>query len=779
LSTTTIVPPAINRVSLDLMHPILSIAPAILALVSCSVTQPPAVPQAGGTETATLPVRSVQLYETGVGYFERAGKLTPGKDTLSLPASHVDDALKTLVILSDGAPLLVSAVEFESVLSEALARVQAGLPSNLEQRLSYPILLQSLRGVTVEILQQDGRRVEGRLVEVAQAKPGRKPAKAGAPNHDPDQNADRNEEDAESDAEEPGTDGAPSTGTTPTSGHSPANTNEGRSHDPRYFITIVEPNGAIARFDSARISSLRPLNPAIAKRLDSAVTTAAGRGAQSPRAIRISAATSGPIRIGYVTETPVWRVTYRLILGKAEANAALQGWVLVHNDTDEHWQSIALEIVNGKPDSFLYPLTAPRYLRRPLNTPEEEMSTLPQLARKTPDQIWGDREDSLSDDVADDASAVGGLGLSGAGEGSGGGYGSGHGSLGGRSAAPKPTSEITVGNLASLSKSEAMPSGANFRYRIAQPITLSAHSSALVPFTQIPVTTELTTRFAWGDSEGRVSVQVKNGSGQTLPAGPIAIYGADGLAGESTLVRLASGQSSWLSYGVDLDTEIEHRGTDVVRTTTKVLRLENQTHLVEHYVRHLERSVHLTNRSVLERQICIELPVGSNAQVVGTDRLEYDPSASKPLGIFDMLPRSDLDRTLVIEEALQKSTALNALSEQKLAELMSSKDLEPQTRTILAEAYGFLLKSAGRHRKLESVLQQQQRLETDTKRLEAMIEKLKGTSGNGAEPLVRRLVELEAARNRAETEHKAILDTQALELPALAKILERLNPSKT
>ncbi len=168
------------------------------------------------------------------------------------------------------------------------------------------------------------------------------------------------------------------------------------------------------RLDSQQIQSLRPTDPALAARLLSAIGTASERGAQAQRVLRISASGAAPVRIGYIAETPVWRVTYRMLLGNATEPATVQGWVLVHNDTDEAWNRTELEIVNGRPDSFLLPLTAPRYLRRPLATPEE-MSTLPQLSTKTADQIWGDRENP-----EEEAFGAGGLGLSGIGEGGGG-----------------------------------------------------------------------------------------------------------------------------------------------------------------------------------------------------------------------------------------------------------------------------------------------------------------------------------------------------------------------
>jgi len=73
-----------------------------------------------------------------------------------------------------------------------------------------------------------------------------------------------------------------------------------------------------------------------------------------------------------VPKTPPWLTT-------------LQGWAVLHNDTDEHWRNVKVTLVNGRPDSFIFPLAAPCYARRELVTPENEASTVPQLLGQTVD----------------------------------------------------------------------------------------------------------------------------------------------------------------------------------------------------------------------------------------------------------------------------------------------------------------------------------------------------------------------------------------------------------
>ena len=71
-----------------------------------------------------LPVQRVRFYETGVAYFERSGTVSGGT-TLPVPRSHLDDALKTLVVL--GADSEVGVISFPAAVSPDAARVRAGL----------------------------------------------------------------------------------------------------------------------------------------------------------------------------------------------------------------------------------------------------------------------------------------------------------------------------------------------------------------------------------------------------------------------------------------------------------------------------------------------------------------------------------------------------------------------------------------------------------------------------------------------------------------------------
>src|SRR5262249_14922818 len=75
------------------------------------------------------------------------------------------------------------------------------------------------------------------------------------------------------------------------------------------------------------------------------------------------------VQVGYVTESPIWKTSYRLILDKKE-KPYLQGWAVVENPTDEDWQGVEMALVSGRPISFRMDLYNPLFIARPLVEPE-------------------------------------------------------------------------------------------------------------------------------------------------------------------------------------------------------------------------------------------------------------------------------------------------------------------------------------------------------------------------------------------------------------------------
>src|SRR5262249_11124598 len=75
------------------------------------------------------------------------------------------------------------------------------------------------------------------------------------------------------------------------------------------------------------------------------------------------------VKVSYVVENPIWKTSYRLVLGK-DGKASLQGWAVVENPSDEDWNNVRMSLVSGRPISFQMDLYQPLYVPRPVVEPE-------------------------------------------------------------------------------------------------------------------------------------------------------------------------------------------------------------------------------------------------------------------------------------------------------------------------------------------------------------------------------------------------------------------------
>ena len=560
-----------------------------------------------------LPLRKLQLFETGVGYFERKGAARPGKRmALPLPAAHLDDALKSLVILDASGSARIHGIEFESAMSEGMARAMAGLPSEAGAPLHYADLLESLSGAKVEV-RFAGKRVRGRLVDVEG--PFVQPVKKGE-NDNEDQTA------------------------TPK-----ANPEQPPSY---YTLLVLGDDDGLRRISTLQVEAIRPLDTGAADRLDAAGQALSDQAARHQQSLQVQVGGTGQLALGYIAETPVWRTTYRVVLDEDAPRGQLQGWALVHNDTDESWNDVSIELVNGQPASFLHPLAAPRYARRELITPDDELSTVPQLAGTTVDRMWADGEPAYG---------VGGIGMSGYGRGEGGSAAGsvGHGMVG---SAVGVGSTVSLGDLAELAKASSEEAGALFVYRVSDPVDLEAHHSALLPIVQQSIEAESITWFEPGDHEGLSAVRLVNSTGQTLPPGTVSFFGHGGFAGESVLDRVGPGERRFVGYGRELDVELT-RSRQVLQQRPVNVRLAGEQ-LQESYVEKVALTLTLDNRSRRAQRTYVGLDLPRNAKLEGDGKVEldFDLSSQTPLAATVVEPGETVTHRLRAEVPGHRTHAL-------------------------------------------------------------------------------------------------------------------------
>jgi hypothetical protein len=651
-------------------------------------------------KSGLLPLKRVRFYETGVAYFERSGAVGQDAVTLPVPASHLDDALKTLVVYANDGAARLGGVEFASSVSRGMAKALAGIgPGN--GRLGLLTLLESLKGASVA-LELEGESMVGRLVEVLDEETSDLKTCLPSPK-DP----------------------------------------ESRACEPRAEASLVlmTKTHELRRLALRDVRGVRPLDAALASRIGAALDALSGGSARVLKELRVLAR-GQTVSLGYISEAPVWRASYRLVLGEG-SDAALQGWALLHNDTDENWSGIGAELVNGLPDSFLFPLAAPRYAERQLVTPEHELSTVPQLMRATPDAMWAVDEEGGGG--YGEGIGLGGLGLVGHGEGGGGSAVR----RGSTSVSAEASSLLAVGNLAGVAASEGVESGALFRYTLGSKLDLRAHGSALVPFLGETVVARRVALFATVRSDARSAVYLTHAGNQTLPPGTIAVFGDGGFAGESALPRLKPRETTTIEYGSDLDVTLDETWVATL-DEPRALRLE-QWKLVEHYVRRHRLSEHLENRSGGKREAFVALAYVNNAKVQGADELVYDSRNARAFAVFSLAPRTSLDRTLEVEEGLTRRHPVSELSAEKLTRLAEQASLPAAQRAVVREAGHLLAQAEAKRRALAAARAELGVREAEVARFREHARAL--GAARGTEDIVARLL---AAEDRAETHRRSI-----------------------
>src|SRR5262249_44651992 len=94
-----------------------------------------------------------------------------------------------------------------------------------------------------------------------------------------------------------------------------------------------------------QVQRVRFLKPALEQEFRKALDVLATGHDKLKKTVSLHFTGSGKrqVRVGYVTESPIWKTSYRLSLEKDQM--FLQGWAVVENTTDEDWNKVDLRLV--------------------------------------------------------------------------------------------------------------------------------------------------------------------------------------------------------------------------------------------------------------------------------------------------------------------------------------------------------------------------------------------------------------------------------------------------
>ena len=286
-----------------------SLMAGLAALAACGGAQPrhPVL-----TQAPPLELDRVVLYRNGVGYFERAGKVSGDVLTLKVRKDQVNDLLKSLTVVerSTGRAVSVSMpLDPQTWANAAIATLRPGQGSLAE-------VLDALRGSDVTVATTHGT-LRGRVAMVERI----------------DRGGGGDDDDA-----------------------------------PRVDHRLSLLDGAVLRVVMlSDIRGLRLEDGDLAMQFNRTLDASAGEGMfqEVEVSIRLAGARSHDLVVSYVVAAPMWKPTYRVVLAPDGGKALLQAWAVVDNTSGEEWRDVTLALTSGAPIAFRYDLHSPRDIDRP------------------------------------------------------------------------------------------------------------------------------------------------------------------------------------------------------------------------------------------------------------------------------------------------------------------------------------------------------------------------------------------------------------------------------
>ena len=448
----------------------------------------PDQPNQAATKQADVPVKSVVLFSSGVGYFEHFGSVRgDGSTELMFKTNQINDILKSLVLQDlDGGR--VSTISYPS--QDPVARTLKSFQVDLSGNPSLGDLLNQLRGTSV-IVTSGNEEVGGVILGVEKKK---RPV--------------------------------------------------GEKGEPVEVNVINILAGATIKsvaLDEVRGIALQDTE--LQEELNKALAAVAQARDQDKKPVQIGFRGEGErrVRLGYVVETPIWKTSYRLVLSEdPQTKPHLQGWAIVENQTDNDWNNVQLSLVSGRPISFIQDLYQPLYIPRPVVRPELYASLNPQMYEE------GMRERSVAvEERAETLKSQAPMAMR-RGRNGGGAAGATAAPMDASDAILNPTESVasvasaarvgelfqyTVGNVSlARQKSAMIPI-------ITDPIEvdrLSIYNMSVLP--KHPLN----------------GARVKNTTDKHLLQGPITVFDANSYAGDARIDNTPPGTERLISYGIDL-----------------------------------------------------------------------------------------------------------------------------------------------------------------------------------------------------------------------------------
>jgi len=637
----------------------------------------------------TLPITRVVLFNSGVGYFSRGGEVEGDtRVDLTFPESDINDLLKSMV-LEDFNKGRISAVSYDS--REPIARTLSSFAINLNGNPTFAGIVNQLRG----------ERIEVAVSPTAANQPGKL------------------------------------TGTIV----------GGEKQEVPIGTQTVEVDvlnmwcaEGMRTVKMTDIQSLRFSNPVIESEFRRALEVLALSHDNQKKSVQLHFAGEGKrkVQVGYVVEAPIWKTSYRLVLGEKE-KPYLQGWAMVENPTDGDWSNVKMALVSGRPISFKMDLYNPFYVNRSVVEPELFASLRPvayqgnfnnqqnvAVGNKDRPRViagFGNYPNipSPNPPKQPDLRAYAAYDVP---------------SLGVRPApalTSDPATETqrrkhaadvgrelatrlgtgSVGNMAT-----AASLGDTFQYAIDHPVTLTRQKSAILPIVGKDI--EGTRLSIYNENiqakHPLLGLRFKNTSGAHLNQGPITVFEGSVYAGDTRVLDVQPNEERLLSYAIDLGTEVDPKAGAGEQKITSVKAVKGIVTTVTKVTD--EKTYKIVNRSQTDRTLLIE-HLNRTAQqfkLVGTDKpVEETPDVHR----FQTAVKAGEKKSFTVKEerdVSQEITLTNG-AEDQIRYFISLSEASPGLKQKLEAALKIKGEWDVTRRELDQVVADLARLTADQDRI--------------------------------------------------------------
>jgi hypothetical protein len=627
---------------------------------------------------ASLPVSRVVLFSSGVAHVSRSAEVEgDARIDLTFPEADINDLIKSMVLQDFSEKGRVSAVTYDS--HEPIDRTLRSFAVNLNNNPSFAQILTQARGEKVEVVLQQAAvgqpgTLTGSIIGVEKQK---LPSKDGSLETD--------------------------------------------------VLNLWCAEG-VRSVKLADVQRLRFASPVIENEFRRALETLALAHDSQKKAVSLHFSGEGKrkVSVGYVTEAPIWKTSYRLIMDKKE-KPYLQGWAVVENPTDEDWQGVEMALVSGRPISFRMDLYNPLFIARPLVEPELFASLRPPtysgamnkqqeafgLGFKPESGVDRAKGDNGLLDANRELKEMDKLARSGA--------------VSGEELQKRRAYAARLGQQLNerLDAGHSVPSvatasalGDYFQYVIDQPVSLGRQKSALLPIINKDVDASRVSIYNPGVQAKHplLGLKFKNSTGMNLSQGPITVFEGSTYAGDTRVLDLQPGEERLVSYAIDLGTEVAVKNGNNTTRITKVKAVKGIVS-TETLIRE-EKVYDISNRSTTDRTLLIEHPnrKGQGFAFVGTNK-----PAEEAADVFRFqvaVPsKKDLSYTVVEERTQGASITLTNGQENQIRFFLSLNEATPELKAKLTEALGLKAKWDDVVREIQKVNTRIQTITADQNRI--------------------------------------------------------------